>query len=101
MKITSFGIVDAEIAARIQRERTIVRGDEALSKVVFKDDIKIIGTACAVAAQAIAHDDPSTMSKYINNAASHVPEAKGLRSICLYDGFNPGLADLSNPDLGI
>lgn len=101
VKIKSFGIDDAEIAARIQRERVIVRGDEDLSKVVFKDDIKIIGTACAVAAKAIAHDDPATMSRYIKNAAARVAAAKDMQSICLYDGFNRGLADMSDPDLGI
>lgn len=101
VKVMSFRIEDAEIAARIQRERVIVRGDEELSKVVFKDDIKIIGSACAVAAKAIAHDDPATMSRYIKNAADRIAAAKGMQSICLYDGFNRGIADLSDPDLGI
>lgn len=99
--VKSFGLEEAEISARIQRERVIVRGDDGQPRAVFKDDIKIIGSACAIGALAIAHDDDSTMSKYINNAATKIKDAKRLRSICIRDGYNRGVADLSAPDLGL
>lgn len=101
VKLKSFGLEEAEVSARIQRERIVVRGDDGQPRATYKDDIKIIGSACAVGAFAIAHDDNSTMSKYIKNVAIKIKGAKNLQSICMWDGYNRGVADLSDLDLGL
>lgn len=99
LKVKSFNAEDAEIAAKIQRERIVIRDGEGVQRDAFKDDIKIIGSACTLCASAIAHDDSNSMHKFIHAAAEKFTVAAELKSICLDAGYNDGLAALSDPTL--
>ena len=103
--VKPFTYEDAEYAARLLRESVLARisGEDgkAPPRSVFKDDVKIIGSALALHAAAIATEDERTMCKYVKKVSEAVLDARGLVALSIAAGFNRGLAELSSPDLGI
>lgn len=103
--VKPFTYEDAECAARLLREGILARlpGEDGKtpSRSIFKDDVKIIGSAIALHAAAIATEDEHTMCKYVKAASEAMLVARGLVALSISGGFNLGLAELSSPDLGI
>lgn len=103
--VKPFTYEDAECAARLLRKGVLSRvpGEDGKTpaRVIFKDDVKIIGSAIALHAAAIATEDECTMCRYVKTVSEGVAEARGLMALPISGGFNRGLAELSSPDLGI
>lgn len=103
--VKPFTYEDAESAARLLRDGVLSRvpGEDGKTpaRVIFKDDVKIIGSAIALHAAAIVTEDEGTMCKYVKAASEAMADARGLMALSISEGFNRGLAELSSPDLGI
>ena len=103
--VKPFTYEDAVCAAKLLREGVLSRtGDEIgvrPSRVLFKDDVKIIGCALSLRAAAIVTEDERTMCKYVEVVRKNAAEARGLLAVSIRGGFNRGLAELDSPDLGI
>ena len=103
--VKPFTYEDAICAAQILREGIVARvpGEDGKTpnRMVFKDDVKIIGSAVALQAAAIATEDERTMCRYIKAVSGGLSGANGLMALSITSGFNRGLAELSSPDLGI
>ena len=54
----------------------------------LKDDFKIVAAASNASVNAIAHNDPSTMSKFLIRAKSEFEQCHNLNAILLADGFD-------------
>ena len=102
VSVKSFTVEDASCAGRLLREGVLSRAeDQKTGRPIFKDDVKIIGSALSLRAAAIATADEKTMCKYVNAVAGNVREARGLIAISTRSAFNRGLAELASPDLGL
>lgn len=54
----------------------------------LKDDFKIVAAASNAHVNAIAHNDPSTMSKFLARAKEEFEQCHDLNAILLKDGFD-------------
>jgi len=61
----------------------------------LKDDFKIVASAAQINASAIAHNDASSMEKFLARARRDFTICKDLKSILLSNGFNEELAGFS------
>ena len=85
VKVKSFNVEDAAIASKLIREKIVVREGE--QRDIFKDDVKIVGSACALKAVAIATEDVKTMARYVARVSKKCPEANGLRAVLISQPF--------------
>ena len=95
VKVKSFNVEDAAIASKLIREKIVVREGE--QRDIFKDDVKIVGSACALKAVAIATEDVKTMARYVARVSKKCPEANGLRAVLISQPFNTGTAEFGDP----
>lgn len=103
--VKPFTYEDAACAAHLLREGVLARipGEDGRTpaRSIFKDDVKIIGSAIALKAAAIATDDERTMCKYVSAVSKAMPAVYGLMALPVAAGFNRGLAELSSPELDL
>lgn len=95
VKVKSFNVEDAVIASKLIRDKIVVR--DGSQRDIFKDDVKIIGSACALKAVAIATEDAKTMARYVSLSSKRCQEANCLRAVLISQPFNTGTAEFGDP----
>ena len=76
-----------------------LEGEHRGLRDALKDDFKIVAAAAVFRAAAVAHNDKSTMERFLQCAQKEFAQCRGLKSVLLSDGFNSGTANFSVPEL--